>query len=293
MGLAISCIEDNIFNPVESEIVPPSVHNQEERYRIACEHHQTMVAALNEAQREVDQLRTSKKKLKTKISEFVGNASEGKRKTAALERCKLHLAEALEIKAAAKFELDEALKIQAAAVEEEKEKRKVLSKYLEEQKEKERIEEERLRAQRKLEAERAALAREEHLREMREERHTKEAILDRTLVQEVAPVHPRPPKMDPELEKFLEEAENIMVNNNNNSANSDLPPNPPKASSQNGTVTAPVSPSPPTSPVEPSPTSKVPKSLESSSPAENIVTKEKRLDPTSPEPVTWRKESIK
>ena len=127
---------------------------------------------------------------------------------------------------------------------------------------------------------------------MREERHTKEAILDRTLVQEVAPVHPRPLNMDPELEKFLEEAENIMVNNNNNSANGDLPPNPPKSSAQNGTVTAPVSPSPPTSPVEPSPTSKVPKNLESSSPAENIVTKEKRLDPTSPEPVTWRKESI-
>lgn len=156
MGLAISCIEDNIFNPVESEIVPPSVHVQEERYRIACEHHQTMVAALNEAQRDVDQLKMNKKKLKTKISEFVGNASEGKRKTAALERCKLHLAEALEIKAAAKFELDEALKIQAAAVEVEKEKRKVLSKYLEEQKEKERIEEERLRAQRKLEAERVS-----------------------------------------------------------------------------------------------------------------------------------------
>ncbi|GMH77417.1 hypothetical protein TrLO_g15435 [Triparma laevis f. longispina] len=252
-----------------------------------------MVAALNEAQRDVDQLKMNKKKLKTKISEFVGNASEGKRKTAALERCKLHLAEALEIKAAAKFELDEALKIQAAAVEVEKEKRKVLSKYLEEQKEKERIEEERLRAQRKLEAERAALTREEHLREMREQRHTKEAILDRTLVQETAPVHPRAPNIDPELEKFLEEAENIMVNNNNNGADkTDLPPNPPKASSQTSTVTAPVSPSPPTSPVEPSPATKVPKNLESSSPAENIVGKDKKMDPNSPEPVTWRKESI-
>lgn len=156
MGNLVSCIEDNIFNPVASEIVPPSVHAQEEKYRIACEHHTTMVEQLNEAQREVDDLKQSKKKLKSKISEFVGNSSDRKRKLATLERCKLNLADALEIKAEAKFELDQALKAQAAAVEEEKEKRKLLAKYLEEEKEKKLMEEERLKAQRKLEAERVS-----------------------------------------------------------------------------------------------------------------------------------------
>ena len=156
MGNLVSCIEDNIFNPVASEIVPPSVHAQEEKYRIACEHHKTMVEQLNEAQREVDDLKKSKKKLKSKISEFVGNASDRKRKLAALERCKLNLADALEIKAEAKFELDKALKAQAAAVEEEKEKRRLLAKYLQEEKERKLMEEERLKAQRKLEAERVS-----------------------------------------------------------------------------------------------------------------------------------------
>ena len=136
--------------------MPPSTHVQEEKYRIACEHHRTMVEQLNEAQREVNELKKNKTKLKSKISDFVGNASDRKRKLATLERCKLSLADALEIKAEAKNELDQALKAQAAAVEEDKEKRKMLSKYLEEQKEKKLMEEERLKAQRKLEAERVS-----------------------------------------------------------------------------------------------------------------------------------------
>jgi len=156
MGNLVSCVEDNIFNPVESEITPPSVHAQEEKYRLACEHHQTQVAALAAAQKDVDDLKKAKKKVSTKISEFVGNPSDRKRKVTALERCKLHLAEALEIKAEAKFELDEALKIQHEYVEVEKEKRKDLSKYLESEKEKKRAEEERLRVQKRLAAERVS-----------------------------------------------------------------------------------------------------------------------------------------
>ena len=161
MGNLLACIEDNIFNPVESKIMPPSIHAQEEKYRIACEHHKTAVEALARAQKEVgpddlvEKKKTKRKKLTKKLSGLVIKTDK-KRKLVALERCKLHVAEALEIKAESKFALDAALKQRNEFIEDQEEKRRQIATYLEEEKEKRRVEEERLKVQRRLDAERVS-----------------------------------------------------------------------------------------------------------------------------------------
>ncbi|GMH46456.1 hypothetical protein TrRE_jg8694 [Triparma retinervis] len=300
MGNLVSCVEDNIFNPIESEIVPPSVHAQEEKYRLACEHHQTQVAALAVAQKDVDDLKKKKKKLKSKISEFVGNTSDRKRKLTALERCKLHLAEALEIKAEAKFELDEALKIQNDWVENEKTRRKELSKVLDAEREKKREEEERYNLQQRLDAERAALEKEERLREMRERRHSKEAMLNRELVQEVAPIHPRrtSKKVDTELAQLLEEAEEVILEGRGADAQGGEQEELPLPAPQPQPDTA----FPPSSPGESGSTmaspSSVPSNLEASSPADTAHLDQSQQSPKqesdktkTPQSAPWRKPS--
>ena len=297
MGNLVSCVEDNIFNPVESEIVPPSVHAQEEKYRLACEHHQTQVSALATAQKDVDNLKKGKKakKIKAKLSEFVGNPSDRKRKLTTLERCKLHLAEALEIKAEAKFELDEALKIQSDWVEKEKARRKELSKVLDAEREKRREEEERLRVQQRLDAERAALEKEERLREMRERRHSKEAMLTRELVQEVAPIHPRrtSKKIDSELAQLLKEAEEIILEGRGDDALGGEQEELPLPSPQ---PQAPDSAFPPSSPGESGSTmvspSSVPTSLEASSPADPANSDPSQQRTKTPLSAPWRKPSM-
>ena len=123
---------------------------------------------------------------------------------------------------------------------------------------------------------------------MREQRHSKEAMLNH--VKEEAPIHPRTqsqqtPKIDAELAKFLDEADEITKPD----CGSDLP----RPVSQDPSTTAASLnlPSPPTTPdtsnVDAKPhltTTSVPKDLESSSPSETLG-KEVKKDSTAP----WRK----
>jgi len=131
-------------------------------------------------------------------------------------------------------------------------------------------------------------------------------MLDRGVVQE-AQIHPRTQKVDPELAKFLEEAEDIILEGNNaDTIGSDqdersLPSPVPK-----GFTTA----FPPSSPGESGSTvvspSAVPKNLEASSPADSVPDNNNKhsaqLSPTmrnpkeggkTPQSAPWRKSKSK
>ena len=153
----------------------------------------------------------------------------------------------------------------------------------------------------------AALEKEERLRQLREERHSKEFTLNNGVVQQVAPIHPRNSKrIDAELAMFLEEAENVILDGGGaanetpgeDQEESPLPSPPePQASSRNAV--------PPASPGDSGSTmaspSKVPENLEASSPldtassTQDVSQQSPKLSPRdetkAPDSNPWRKPS--
>jgi len=180
-------IDDRILmNPVESEIQVPDIHVQEDKYRLACEHHRVNVEDMRHASFVLAEhnKRVPKSvsgKMASKLGKVMGNPSERKRFEATLDKANTRLSEALELKAAAKSELDLAMQVQHEFVQKAQNSRKMQARKIEEDKAEEKAERQRVRAQKRLEAEQAALAKEERLREARELRHEREEELDRII----------------------------------------------------------------------------------------------------------------